>query len=320
MKTVLVTGATGFVGGHLARELLLDNYKVKALVRDRKKGELLIQKIKAELEEKNRGELLENLLLSIGDLTHQDGLDSAAEGVETIFHIGAVYREAKFPDEYYYNVNFDGTKRVLEAALKNGVKKFLHCSTTGVMGSITNPPADENHPYHPDDVYQKSKTEAEKLVLNYFSEGKIKGAIIRPTMIWGPGDTRFLKMFKALKRRRFPIIGDGKTLNHYVHVVDLCRGFILADKNDDPKANGEIYLIGGREIVTLEEACRKIADFYQVKLLPIKIPAFPVQLVGSIVEMLCRPFGIEPPIHRRRADFFVKSRAFSIDKAKSILG
>jgi dihydroflavonol-4-reductase len=303
MPTALVTGAPGFVGSWLCKELLNAGYTVRALHRPS-------SNLKA----------IQDLPLMFvqGDLTDQESLKRACAGVDFVFHCGAVYREAKYPDSYYWQINLDGTRNLLEAAKECGVKRFIHCSTTGVHGSIENPPADENYRYKPDDVYQESKTEAEKLVLEKLRSGWIDGCVIRPNMIWGPGDTRLFKLFRGVANRMLPIIGTGQSWCHWILVEDLARAFRLAAEN--PKSRAQIYLIGGERPVTLEHTMRTIADAYGVKLLPFKIPAWPIQLAGSIVEIICRPLGIEPPLYRRRVDFFVKNRAFVTTKARTELG
>lgn len=303
MAIVLVTGATGFVGSRMCAELVQAGYHVRAL--HRAKSSL------AALKDLS-------IELAVGDLTDKQSLLAAARGADLLFHFGALYREAKFADEVYWRVNFEGTRLALEAAQESAVRRFIHCSTTGVMGHISDPPADENRPYHPDDVYQQSKTEAEKLVLEWTRGGKIDGCVIRPTMIWGPRDTRLFKLFKGVAARSLPIVGDGATLNHYVLVDDLVRAFRLAAEN--ARTSGQVYLVGNERIVTLQYTLECIAAVYGVKLLPFKIPALPVQLLGSFMEAICRPLGIEPPLHRRRVDFFVKSRAFDCSKAQRELG
>jgi len=303
MKTALVTGATGFIGSRLTQELHEHGYTVRAMRRRTAPPEALAHLPITWVE---------------GDVTDIDTLRQAMEGVDVVFHIAALYREAKFGDDMYWKVNFEGTKNALEAAREKGVSYFCHCSTTGVLGDIAHPPADENEPYGPLDVYQESKTEAEKLVLEWFREGKIHGSVIRPTMVWGPGDTRLFKLFRGVARRMLPIVGDGATWCHWVLVDDLVRAFRLAAET--PASDGQLYIIGGERPVTLQYTMETIAKVYKVKLLPFKIPVLPIQLVGSFVETLCAPLGIEPPIHRRRADFFVKNRSFKIDKAKRDLG
>lgn len=299
MKNVLVTGATGFVGSNLVRELLAHGYRVRVLHRGQNLAVLKGQEV----------EMVQ------GDLSDLPLLESACKGIDGVFHIAALFRQAKFPDQVYWDVNFTGTKNLLEASEKQGVRRFIYCSTNGVHSHIVNPPANEDAPYNPSDVYQVTKCEAEKLVLQHFKEKRIDGCVIRPAMIWGPGDLRFLKFFKGIARRRLPIIGTGQSWTHWIFVQDLARAFRLA--YESPSSSGKAYLIAGDRPVTMQYAMQTIADIFKVQLWPINIPAWPFQVIGSLVEAICRPLGIEPPIHRRRADFFIKNRAFDTTRART---
>ena len=115
-----------------------------------------------------------------------------------------------------------------------------------------------------------------------------------------------------------PIIGSGRVLTHWIYVHDLVQAFIRAAIT--PNIAGEAFLIAGREAVTLEHTYKTIAKLAKTSVLPIKIPALPLQILGTIVETVCKPFDIEPPLYRRRCDFFIKNRAFDITKAHQVLG
>ncbi len=309
MPLALVTGATGFVGSHLCRELIDNGYEVRIL----RRPESSLVNLEATL-----GGDTGSVQHCFGDLSDVAALERSMDGADVVFHIAALYRQAKFPDEEYWKVNFDGTKNAVQAARKMGVRRFVHCSTIGVHSHIEHPPATESEPYAPTDVYQESKTEAEKYVLDCCRRGEIDGCVIRPAMIWGPGDTRFFKLFRGIAKRIFPVIGSGRFLCHWILVDDLVRAFRLAAES--PKSTGQVYIIAGERPVTLEYTMATIARVYGVSLLPLRIPVLPFQLVGRIVEGICRPLGVEPPIHRRRADFFIKNRAFDCTKAKTDLG
>lgn len=303
MKKALVTGANGFVGSCLCRELLANGYEVTALHREGSDISSL-----SGLQVK----------LVVGDIRQRDVIKSAFEGVEYVFHIAALFRQAGHPDSTYYDINVEGTRNVIECAGESGVRRVIHCSTVGVHSHIPDPPATEDEPYRPGDIYQETKCEGEKLALSYFKSGKIDGVVLRPAMIWGPGDTRTLKLFKGIAKRRFPIIGNGKTLLHWIMVSDLARAFRLAAET--PGASGKVYIISGESAVPLEVLVNTIASTFGVKPPAFKVPAWPVQLLGSIVEAICIPFGIEPPIYRRRVDFFTKTRAFDSTRARDEIG
>jgi nucleoside-diphosphate-sugar epimerase len=299
MKKAFVTGAAGFVGSNLCRELLESGWEVTAFIR---RG--------------SKAPALEGLVLQIaeGDITDLATLNAAVPGHDAVFHIAALYRQAKFPDAEYFRVNEFGTEQVFRAAISAGVPTVLHCSTIGVHSHIPNPPANESEPYAPTDVYQESKMKGEQHALRQYREGKVRGAVIRPAMIWGPGDTRFLKMFRGIARQRMPVIGSGKLLTHWILVTDLARAFRLAAET--PESTGQIYIIAGARPVPLNQVFQAIATELGVPKPWLHLPAWPIQVIGSIVESLCRPFGWEPPLHRRRADFFIKQRAFDTSKAQ----
>jgi len=215
-------------------------------------------------------------------------------------------------------VNVEGTRRLLEAAWQAGVQRFVHCSTVGVQGEIKNPPADETAPYNPGDVYQESKCEGEKAALKFFADSGLPGVVIRPVGIYGPGDTRFLKLFKFIYNGKFRMLGSGNVLYHLTYIDDLVKGVILC--GEKPEAVGQIYTLGGNEYVTLNELVTLVAEALEVPVPSKHFPVWPVWFAGLLCEMACRPLRIEPPIYRRRVDFFIKDRAFDISKARRELG
>ncbi len=300
---VLVTGANGFTGSYLTRHLLNKGYDVRVLVR--KSSNL-----------KNLDGL--PVEYAYGDLAVDAPLDFAADGVDVVYHIAALYRTENVPKRMFWAVNVDGTRKMLEAAKRCGVKRFVHCSTVGVQGEIKNPPATEEAPYAPGDHYQQSKLEGELLALDFFKKENLAGTVVRPVGIYGPGDTRFLKLFKYIYNGKFRMIGNGRVLYHLTFVEDLVAGIALAGEKEE--AVGEIFTIGGEEYVTLNELVQKIAAILNRPVPKTRIPVWPVWVAGLLCELTFKPLHLEPPIYRRRLDFFIKDRAFDISKAKRLLG
>jgi dihydroflavonol-4-reductase len=295
----LLTGASGFVGGHLATKLLDVGADVSLLLRD--PDSISAKKFKAA-----------GAKIFPGDLRDRSAVEKATKDQTYIFHIGAIFREAKFPDSVYYDINVGGTNNLLESA--SSCKRFIYCSTNGVHGGKSDQMVDESAPFNPTDTYQRSKLAAEEAVRDFSRKTGLRYSIIRPAMIWGDGDLRFKKLFQGVAQRKLPIIGTGRTWCHFISVHDLVESFLLAATKD--KAVGEAYLIAGQRPVYLEYVYETIAKLASVKVLPFKVPVLPLQLLGDLVETICLPFGIEPPLHRRRADFFIKHRIFDISKAK----
>jgi len=236
LPNALVTGANGFTASYVCRQLLEKGYKVRGLVR--KNADMkLIDGVSIDL--------------CYADLALDTDFSSVMDGIDVVYHIAAAYRTENVPRKYFWDVNVEGTRKLLEAAKKAGVKKFVHSSTVGVQGDIKNPPATEEYRYGPGDYYQESKVDGEKLVLEFHKKEKFPIAIVRPVGIYGPGDTRFLKLFKHIYNGKFRMIGDGKVLYHMTYVEDLARGFILAGEKEE--SVGEIFTIGGEGYLTLGE-------------------------------------------------------------------
>jgi nucleoside-diphosphate-sugar epimerase len=129
---------------------------------------------------------------------------------------------------------------------------------------------------------------------------------------------RLKKLFKLCSKNIIPILGDGNVFFHMVYIDDLVDAFILAAENQ--AAIGETFIVGGSECCNLNRLLELIAKEFNITPLKIHLPAKPFQLMGTLCESLCIPLGVNPPIYRRRVDFFTKSRSFDISKAKKMLG
>jgi nucleoside-diphosphate-sugar epimerase len=302
---VLVTGATGFTGGHLARHLKSEGHAVAALVRPASvsKAEALAA---------------DGIEIRTGDLVDAAAVRRASAGCEVVYHIAATYREAGQSDTAYTRINVDGTRHVLEGARAEGARRVVHCSTGGVHGHIQHPPANENAPLAPGDVYQRTKLQAEQLASRFGRERGLDVVVARPIGIYGPGDLRFLKMFRGIARGQFPMLGSGKVFYHLTYIDDLVRGFELC--GTVPAAAGRTYILAGPRYTTLKELIEMVAKELKAKPPRLHLPVWPVWLAGALCEAVCVPLKIEPPLYRRRVDFYRKSRAFDTTRARQELG
>lgn len=303
MTKALVTGATGFTGSHLVRRLLRDGYQVQVLARPTSDYQWL-----REL----------GCQVVLGSITEPEAVGQAVRGCDLVFHVATALQQISLSDQQYHATNVGGTKNVLEAAAAERVKRVIHISTVGVHGDVEQVPATEDSPYNPGDIYQRTKLEAEKMALEYFRSGRVPGVVIRPVGIYGPGDRRLLKLFKAVARKKFVFLGRGEIFYHLTFIDDLIDGIMLAA--DSPQAPGQAYIIAGEKYTTLRQLTELLAEIFQVPPPRFKLPPGPVWLAALICEVVCKPFGIEPPIFRRRLDVFLKNRAFSIAKAQRELG
>jgi nucleoside-diphosphate-sugar epimerase len=301
---ILVTGGTGFTGKALVRRLLDLGHEVVAL--DYKEGLKT-----AELRDWGAGVI-------IGSVTDVAVVRRAMEGVEVVHHLAAAFREMNVPDTNYWEVNVQGTRNVLDEALKQGVRKLVYCSTCGVHGNIDHPPGGEDAPIQPADYYQRTKYEAEPLVRTFHQRG-LPAAILRPAAIYGPGDPeRFLMIFRRVSQGKFPMFGNGKTLYHPLYIDNLVDAFVAAMA--DGAGDGEAYLIADDEYLEIEDLVKRVGRALNVDVKIPHYPVWPVVAAGHVVEKACRPFGVTPPIFPRRVDWYRQNRAFKIDKAKRDLG
>ena len=300
---VLVTGATGFTGGHLARALKARGYEVRAMVRTPAAAQVLSAA---------------GITLVPGDLARPESLPHAVKDIDVVYNIAALYRQAGLPESVYHQVNATAVGQLIEAAAAAGVKRVVHCSTVGVHGDIERPPAGEDAPLRPGDVYQESKVEGERIARAAAARTGLPVVIARPSGIYGPGDRRLLKLFRGVAHRKFVILGDGKIFYHLTCIDDLVEGFRLC--GEVPHAAGHTYILAGAEVPTLNDLVTLIAAEAGVPPPSLRLPAWPFWIAGAACEAVCAPFGIEPPLYRRRVDFFTKSRAFDISKARAELG
>lgn len=301
---ILVTGGTGFTGTALVRRLLGAGHEVVAL--DHQEG-LAAEDLREQGAE-----------VRIGSVTDSAEVRRAMSGVEVVHHLAAAFRELDVPESHYYEVNVLGTRNVLEAAREAGVRRFVYCSTCGVHGNVEHPPADEEAPIAPADYYQQTKYEAEPVVREFARRG-LPAVTLRPAAIYGPGDPeRFFMIFKRVAKGTFPMFGSGETLYHPLYIDNLVDAFELAQRSE--VSDGRPYLIADEEYHSIETIVRKTAEALGVEVRIPHFPVTPIVVLGHVVEKVCRPLRIEPPIFPRRVDWFRQNRAFRIDRAKRELG
>jgi len=301
---IAITGATGFLGKCLAEYLA-------------KKGHELFLHARSEEKSSTIKGLASKLVIC--DICDDAAIKELVTGADIVVHTVSNFRSASGPPESYTRINLNGTINVFDRARESGVKRFVHISTIGVLGDIKECPASETTEYNPGDNYQKTKLEAELYCRKQVEDENLemKLAVIRPCSLYGPGDMRMLKMFRMLKKGTFFVVGECDANFHAVYIDDLICGIELAI-NDD--SDNEVFIIGGDKYISLREYIATAAHAVGANYPWIKIPFAPMYLLSAIVEFACVPFGIEPPIFRRRVRFYRNNRAFDITKAKQKLG
>jgi nucleoside-diphosphate-sugar epimerase len=300
----LITGATGFTGGHLARTLAAGGDTVSALVRSNGPAADALAR--------------SGVALVVGDVRDPAALGGATAGVDVVYHIAAIYRQAGLSSQVYRAVNATAVRQLVEAAARGGVKRVVHCSTVGVHGDVEHPPANEEAPLKPGDVYQITKLEGEHLAREAGARLGVEVTIARPSGIYGPGDRRLLRLFRGVARRRWITLGPGEIYYHLTFIDDLVEGFRLCGVH--PAAANRTYILAGGEVTTLNALVTLVAEGAGVPRPTRHLPVWPFWAAGAVCEALCAPLGIEPPLYRRRVDFFTKSRAFDITRARADVG
>jgi nucleoside-diphosphate-sugar epimerase/2-polyprenyl-3-methyl-5-hydroxy-6-metoxy-1,4-benzoquinol methylase len=302
---ILITGGTGFIGSRLALKCSDLGYRVT-----------VFGQANTLSEERNRYEIRQRGITVIdGSVMDSGALEAAAQGVDVVVHLAAAQHEANITDQIFYNVNVTGTENVLHAAHSAGVKRFVHGSTIGVYGNMAGM-IDEMTPCNPDNIYGRTKLAGEGKVLSHQDELTV--VIIRIPETYGPGDNRLLKLFKAINKKLFFMIGPGENLHHLIYIDDLLEGFLQAAFKD--LASGTLVVLAGKEPVTTNAMVSCIARELHVAPPKLRAPLCLFMLVAVLMEKVLRPFGIQPPLHRRRMDFFKKSFSFSTDRARKLLG
>jgi dihydroflavonol-4-reductase len=304
LRRALVTGAAGFTGLALTSYLAAQGYPIRGLVRDRTRSAVLEQ---TEVE------------VVTGDLRDKSTIQKALEGIDTVYHLAAVFRYAGVPDTEYRTVHVDATRQLVECSAAAGVRRIMHCSTVGVHGHVEgDAPATEDAQLRPGDIYQLTKLEGEQIAVRTAERLGVPLTVVRPGPIYGPGDRRLFKLIGGVARRRFILLGDGSPRFQMVYVGDLVEGFRLAAET--PNAVGRTYIITGEEAPTLNELVLTIASVAQVTPPRTRLPVWPFWIAGALCEAICVPLGIEPPIYRRRVSFFTNNRWFDISRARTELG
>jgi len=301
-RTVLVTGATGFLGGALVRRLLNTGTAVRVLVRSPAKGAILAD---------------QGAEVVLGSITDIAAVRAALQDVAVVYHLAGRLLVPGVPATVYRTTHVDGTKLLLACCGEvSRLGRFVHCSTTGVLGVTGDRRADEEAPIRPTNVYEETKAEAELAVRGRWRDG-LPAVIARPGLVYGPGDLHLLPFFKAVLRRRFRPIGRETVWLHPIYIDDLTEGLIRCGMRDS--AIGECFHLAGREPAPLTRLAEAIAlaGGTRVPLGHIPLPA--AQAVAALGDRLPPTLRQSAPLTRSRLEFLTHSRMYDVTKAERLL-
>jgi nucleoside-diphosphate-sugar epimerase len=301
--TVLVTGASGFLGARLVDHLLARDRRVRVLVRSPRKASAL------------EGRSVE---ICMGDITDRDRLRVAADGASVVYHLAGRLLVPGVPAEEYRRTHVDGTKALIAACRDvASVTRLVHVSTTGVVGVTGDRPADEAAPIRPTNVYEATKAQAEVAVRELWLDD-FPAVIARPGLVYGPGDVHLLPFFRSVIGRRFRPIGRRPVWLHPIYVDDLTDALILCGEH--PRAAGECFHLAGPRAVSLAGLAQAIARAGGTRLPTGHIPLTAARVIAFAGDRLPGALKRSAPLTRSRLDFLTHSRVYDVGKAARVLG
>lgn len=308
---VLVTGASGFLGGHIVETVARRGHTPLALVRPSSPTAFL-KTLGAELRQ--------------ATLDDPAALRCAMQGVYAVVHVAAKVHAHGFWRDFV-QTTIQGTRNVLEAAIAAGVPRFIQISTVGVYGQLKpgSPPFDESCGYGTPNrwnYYSRAKIEAEKLVRNAQQQDRIATTLLRPSWIYGPRDaTTFDRIVAALRARRFRWIGPGDNRLSLVFATDVANAVFLTITN--PKACNQVYNIAADETSpTQREFIGQICEIIGASLPAAAMSAVAAHRIGFLSECVAHltRYRVCPPVTRLTALLFGGDRRYNSNKIRAELG
>ena len=297
---VLITGAGGFIGSHLVDSQLAKGFDVRA--------------VDLQLDLLRHADGHPHLEAVRGDITDEKLVKQLVGGVDVVYHLASAHLDVSLPDEHYRRVNVGATLSLLDAAREAGVRRFVHCSSVGVIGDVEQPPADEVTDCHPTNIYERTKLEGERAALDFAQRTGFPVVVARPAWVYGPRCPRTAKLIRTISKGRFPIFGSGKNMRHPLYISDAVRGLELCAET--PGIEGEAFILAGEEPVEARQLVQVIGEELHTRTRNIHLPIFLGRWGGLALELLFKALGKQPPFSRRSMDFFLKHNAYSIAKAK----
>jgi len=301
----LITGATGFIGPYLIKELISLGHSCRCLVRYDSNTKVL------------EGQGVE---LIKGDVTRAETLNRIADGIDCVIHMATLGHMSNYTvtESMFEHVNVQGSINVMHEAIRAGVGRFIHCSTVAAMGICSEVPATEKSKCNPHHSYGRSKLKAEREVLSMVADQGLPAVIVRFSMVYGQGDWRdMLKLTRMAKKSLFPKVGKRSKLTPLIHVKDAVRGLLLAAEKGRA---GEIYLITNRQSEPFDRIINIIQETLKVSKVPLHVPEWVALSIASMVEKFFLLLGKAPPVSRKNIESTLADRVFSIEKAQRELG
>jgi nucleoside-diphosphate-sugar epimerase len=307
---VLVTGAAGFIGGHLVDMLVERGDEVRALVRPGGDTSHL--------------RTLTGVEIIYSDLTDAASLKYAVQGVQRVYNVAAKTGPWGL-EEVYRAINVQGLANLIHAAMDADVQRIVHTSSITVYGHHLYSIVTEACPYHAENnPYSRTKIAGEKLISKLVKEYRAPIVVVRPAWVYGPRDIgSFSRFVNLVESGKSFMIGTGKNIVPVVYVRDVAQGLIKAG-DAGKEVVGQAYNIADDRRVTQAEYLNTIADALHVSHVSRKLPFSGVYLAGRAAEVIWQAMGrrkgAPPPLTTYGVTLLGGDQQFSIDKARRELG
>lgn len=307
---VLVTGAAGFLGGHLIDMLVERGDEVRALVRP--------------VEDASYLRSLGGVEIVHGDLTDAESLKQAVKGMQRVYNVAAKTGPWGLESDYHA-VNVRGLTDLILASLDTGVERVVHTSSITVYGHHLHGLVTEDYPFHAEDnPYSRTKIAGERLIAEMVRDQNAPVVIVRPGWIYGPRDTASFARFVGLvESGKYFIFGSGNNIVPVVYVRDVAQGLIKAGDAGN-EVIGRAYTLADDRRVTQAEYLNIIADTLGVPRLSLHVPYTPIYATGRAAEMVWEALGkrnsTPPPLTTYGVTLLGGDQQFSIERARRELG
>jgi nucleoside-diphosphate-sugar epimerase len=304
MGKILITGTGGFIGNHLSNFLAEKGYDVVG--------------VDIRYSEGAFREQHQNFIPVAGDFRNWEQMKECLAGVDLVIHLAAAHLRINLDPKAYWDINVHSLRPFLELCKENGVQRFVHVSSVGIYGNLEKLPADEQTPCNPQSIYGETKLAGEIEVMKFSKETGFPVVILRPAWVYGPFCPRTLKLYKALRKKRFIWIGNGENFRHPLYISDMLSAFMLAMESQS--APGETFIIGGNGAINTKEMVETFCSVFGFPEPKTKLPLSLGRMIASGSELFFNLAGKEPPFSNRSLEFFCTNNSFNISKAKNQLG
>ena len=301
VRTVVVTGAAGFIGAHLVQRLASLGMEVRAI--DLRPSREFVGRVRT----------------CQVDICDRAAVAPLLDGVDTVFHLASLHLEVGADPAAFEAVNVHAAADLVTLAGERGVRRFVHTSSVGVYGDAGRGlPLREDAPKHPDSPYERSKLKGERAVLARALDTGLDLIVLRPAWVYGPGCPRTGKLLRTLEKRRFFYFGRGDNVRHPLYIDEMIDAYVLAAEVTG--LDGRIFNIGGPEIMPLRDMVETFARGAGFPIPRVHLPMSLGYAGGWAAELAFRAAGGEPPLSRRSLAFFRSNNAWDISAARNQLG